>query len=352
MALPNTTLALGRMLTGALAALALSLPAAAGTHQDRLHRPAVRTFANVGEQGLRGLHHADRGRQRARRGERREARARPLDSKANPQEALNALKQLIDQDVRLCCRATPLRLPGALSDAVAKHNSRNPDQPRAVPELRRGRPGAHQRSLQLLALPLRCGCGHEDGRADQLHGHPEEDQEGLPDQPGLRLRPGGRPRRPATMLGKKRPDVQIVGDDLHPLGKVKDFAPYVAKIKASGADTVVTGKLGGRSRAAGEGRQGVRAEGGLLHVLRRHRRWSHRDRRGRCRPRQAGQPLAQQRGRPQVRRDRAAVPQALPGLEGRFRLAGRLQCDRDADQGHDREQVDRSAPRLPSRWRA
>ena len=46
------------------------------------------------------------------------------------------------------------------------------------------------------------------------------------------------------MLGKKRPDVQIVGDDLHPLGKVKDFAPYIAKIKASGADTVVTGNWG------------------------------------------------------------------------------------------------------------
>ena len=46
------------------------------------------------------------------------------------------------------------------------------------------------------------------------------------------------------MLARKRPDIQIVGDDLHPLGKVKDFAPYVAKIKASGADTVITGNWG------------------------------------------------------------------------------------------------------------
>jgi branched-chain amino acid transport system substrate-binding protein len=46
------------------------------------------------------------------------------------------------------------------------------------------------------------------------------------------------------MLAKKRPDVSIVGDDLHPLGKVKDFAPYVAKIKASGADSVITGNWG------------------------------------------------------------------------------------------------------------
>jgi len=46
------------------------------------------------------------------------------------------------------------------------------------------------------------------------------------------------------MLARKRPDVQIVGDDLHPLGKVSDFAPYVAKIKASGADGVITGNWG------------------------------------------------------------------------------------------------------------
>jgi branched-chain amino acid transport system substrate-binding protein len=43
------------------------------------------------------------------------------------------------------------------------------------------------------------------------------------------------------LLAKKRPDIEIVGDDLHPFGKVKDFAPYAAKIKASGADTVITG---------------------------------------------------------------------------------------------------------------
>jgi branched-chain amino acid transport system substrate-binding protein len=42
-------------------------------------------------------------------------------------------------------------------------------------------------------------------------------------------------------LATKRPDVQIVGEDLTPLAQTRDFAPYIAKIKASGADTVVTG---------------------------------------------------------------------------------------------------------------
>ena len=46
------------------------------------------------------------------------------------------------------------------------------------------------------------------------------------------------------MLGNKRPDIQIVGDDLHPLGKIKDFSPYISKIQASGADSVITGNWG------------------------------------------------------------------------------------------------------------
>jgi len=46
------------------------------------------------------------------------------------------------------------------------------------------------------------------------------------------------------IMARKRPDVKIVGEDLHPLGQVKDFAPFVAKIKASGADSIVTGNWG------------------------------------------------------------------------------------------------------------
>jgi len=46
------------------------------------------------------------------------------------------------------------------------------------------------------------------------------------------------------MIAAKRPDIQIVGDELHPLAKITDFSPYVAKIKASGADSVITGNWG------------------------------------------------------------------------------------------------------------
>jgi branched-chain amino acid transport system substrate-binding protein len=47
-----------------------------------------------------------------------------------------------------------------------------------------------------------------------------------------------------AQLAVKRPDIVIAGDELHPIGKIKDFAPYIAKIKVSGADTVITGNWG------------------------------------------------------------------------------------------------------------
>ena len=47
------------------------------------------------------------------------------------------------------------------------------------------------------------------------------------------------------MLAERAPQVELVGDELIvPFGKVLDFTPYVAKIKAAGADTVLTGNWG------------------------------------------------------------------------------------------------------------
>ena len=47
------------------------------------------------------------------------------------------------------------------------------------------------------------------------------------------------------MLGEKRPDIEIVGNELHPIGQVQDFTPYARNVKASGADALITGNWGG-----------------------------------------------------------------------------------------------------------
>jgi branched-chain amino acid transport system substrate-binding protein len=47
------------------------------------------------------------------------------------------------------------------------------------------------------------------------------------------------------MLAAKRPDIEIVGNELHPIGQVQDFTPYARNVKSSGADALITGNWGG-----------------------------------------------------------------------------------------------------------
>jgi branched-chain amino acid transport system substrate-binding protein len=167
----------------------------------------------------------------------------PFDSKSSPQEAQLALKQAIDQGVRYINQSNGSNIALALSDAIAKHNARNPDK--VVLYLNTG-------AVDPALTNDKCNYWHFRFDADA-----DMKMAALTDA----IAASGKIKKvylinqdysfgqavakaAREMLGKKRPDIQIVGDDLHPLGKVKDFAPYVAKMKAAGADAVITGNWG------------------------------------------------------------------------------------------------------------
>ncbi len=61
------------------------------------------------------------------------------------------------------------------------------------------------------------------------------------------------------LVGLARPDIQFVGEALHPIGRVKDFAPYIANVKQSGRRLGHHRQLGpGHDAAAeGSGRRGL-----------------------------------------------------------------------------------------------
>ena len=232
-----------RILVAAAAVLALSDPASGQTIKIGYIDPLSGPFAKVGEQGIRGFTMLveDANARGGASGQKLELV--PLDSKANPQEALNALKQLIDQDVRYVLQGNSSAVAGALSDAIAKHNSRNPD--RTVLFL-------NYAAVDPALTNDRCNFWHFrfDADADMkmaaltsyMATQKKIKKVYLINQDysfGQAVSKAAR-----EMLTEKRPDIQIVGDDLHPLGKIKDFAPYIAKIKAAGADTVVTGNWG------------------------------------------------------------------------------------------------------------
>ncbi len=97
-------------------------------------------------------------------------------------------------------------------------------------------------------------------------------------------------REAKRQLGALRPDVQIVGDELHPMGRVKDFAPYASKIIASGAQAVITGNWGNDLTLLVKAAREAGFNGKLLHLLRQRagRAGGHRRRRHRPRGRRGG----------------------------------------------------------------
>ncbi|MBQ0959668.1 branched-chain amino acid ABC transporter substrate-binding protein [Ideonella sp. 4Y11] len=166
-----------------------------------------------------------------------------IDNKLSPAESLNALKSAIDQGVRYITQGNGSSVALALVDAVNKHNERNPGKEVIY---------LNHAAVDPDLTNSKCSYWHFRFDADTsmkmealttfIKDQPETKKIYLLNQ---NYSHGQQVSKYAKeMMARKRPDIQFVGDDLHPLAQVKDFAPYVAKIKASGADSVITGNWG------------------------------------------------------------------------------------------------------------
>ncbi|MCZ7558692.1 MAG: branched-chain amino acid ABC transporter substrate-binding protein [Burkholderiaceae bacterium] len=167
----------------------------------------------------------------------------PFDNKLSPQESLTALKSIVDQGIRYVVQGNGSGVAIALSDAVAKHNERNPGKEIVFlnyaaidPSLTNARCNFWHFALDINAdMKMEALTSYMAKRPeikkvylinqDYAFGHSVE-------------------KAAEEYLKRKRPDIQVVGKDRHPLAQVRDFAPYVAKIKAAGADTIITGNWG------------------------------------------------------------------------------------------------------------
>ena len=166
-----------------------------------------------------------------------------IDNKLSPTESLNALKAAIDQGVRYIVQGNGSSVALALTDAVTKHNERNPgkeiiylNDSAVDPDLTNGKCSYwHFRFDADTSMKMEAMSSFMESQKDikkvyilgQNYSH------------GVQVA-----KFTKETLARKRPDIQVVGEDLHPLAQTRDFAPYIAKIKASGADTVVTGNWG------------------------------------------------------------------------------------------------------------
>jgi branched-chain amino acid transport system substrate-binding protein len=166
-----------------------------------------------------------------------------FDNKLSPAESLTALQSAIDQGIRYITQGNGSSVAGALIEAVARHNARNPGKEVIF---------LNHSAVDPDFTNSKCNYWHFRFDADTSM-KMEALTTFMKDQPDIKkvyllnqnYSHGHQVAKYAKeTLARKRPDIQIVGEDLHPLAQVRDFAPYIAKIKASGADTVITGNWG------------------------------------------------------------------------------------------------------------
>jgi len=165
----------------------------------------------------------------------------PFDNKSQPSDALIALKTATDQNMPFIMHCSGSNIAAALIDGVNKHNERNPDNRiiylncgAVATELTNDQCSfwhfrfdlnvAQKAEVMVKALPKTTTKVYLLNQ-DYLFGHSVQ-------------------RDVKIFLAKNRPDIQVVGDELIPLGKVQDFSPYITKIKASGAQALLTGNWG------------------------------------------------------------------------------------------------------------
>jgi branched-chain amino acid transport system substrate-binding protein len=165
------------------------------------------------------------------------------DSKGQNEEVLSALRAAIDDGVQIVVQGNSSANAAVLIDAINKHNQRDPA--RQVLFL-------NYSAVDPVLTNEKCSFwhfrfdAHADMRVAALMDLVKSDtalkrayligQDYSFGQAVL--------REARRQLAQQRPDVAIVGEELHPIGRVKDFAPYAAKIKASGAQAVITGNWG------------------------------------------------------------------------------------------------------------
>jgi branched-chain amino acid transport system substrate-binding protein len=205
--------------------------------------PASGLMAATGDHGLRELRFAaDRINERGGiLGQKLEVTS--MDNKLSPQESLTDLNRAIDEGIHYVVQGDGSSVAAALIDGIEKNNARNPDKPVVF---------LNYAAVDPDFTNSKCSFWHfrfdanSDMKLQAIVNSMVNDKKiqkvyiiGQDYSFGHQVS-----KTAKELLKEKRPDVQIVGDELHPLAKVKDFAPYVAKIQAAGADTIITGNWG------------------------------------------------------------------------------------------------------------
>ncbi len=207
--------------------------------------PLSGPFATTGESGLRSFQYAVDELVNSKGGVLggRPFEIVPMDNQISPKESLIQLKRAISEGIQFIAQGNSSGVANALTDAIAKHNRRNPDQRVLF---------LNYSAVDPALTNDKCNFWHFrfDANADIKMDALTDVIEDATDIRKVYIigqdYSFGKAVAAAAVrdLGAKRPDIEIVGNELHPIGKVKDFTPYATKIRASGADAIITGNWG------------------------------------------------------------------------------------------------------------
>ena len=207
--------------------------------------PLSGTFASIGNTGLKLLEFAADYYYNSKGGilGGRMIEIVSLDNKQSPTETQLQFRRAISEDIQIIFQGNSSAVASTLSQTISRHNRRNPDQ--EVLQI-------NYSAVDPILTEDNCSFWHF-----RFDAHANMKLDILTDY--IALNPGissmyiigqdysfGQVVSDTTikLLNEKRPDIEIVGNEFHPIGQVKDFTPYVTKIVSSGADAVITGNFG------------------------------------------------------------------------------------------------------------
>ena len=207
--------------------------------------PLSGAFASVGTSGLKQLEFAADYLFNSHGGilDGRTIEIVPLDNQNSPTETQIQFRRAVSEGIRIIFQGNGSAVANALNSAVTRHNRRNPGQ--EILQI-------NYAAVDPILTEENCSFWHFRFDAhevmklnvltDYIASNPDIKSVYIIGQNysfGQILSDTS-----IALLKEKRPDIEIVGNELHPIGQVKDFTPYVTKIVSSGADAVITGNWG------------------------------------------------------------------------------------------------------------
>jgi branched-chain amino acid transport system substrate-binding protein len=166
-----------------------------------------------------------------------------LDGKGSSEASLVQLRAVVDDKIGFVMQGNSSAVAAALIAAIDKQNAREPDARVVFLNYSADDPALTNASCSFWHFRFDAHAGMRmDALAEAIRRDDSVKKVYLLNQDYSFGHDVSREAQRA--LKERRPDIAIVGDEFHPIGRVKDFAPYVAKIRASGADAIVTGNWG------------------------------------------------------------------------------------------------------------